>query len=382
MSNKLRGLIVDILFPNKYSKWRNVEIKSFIENYDVDILVHKINNFANVNYEFDWDFINSENLLEGYNIIIFDKNFNYLNKWNLNLDGTQYNTNNNFSYLITKNDNFDLNSYDFVYHIFLMCYGRFNSIFNFNLNQQFIHLYPGGGFNGDVTNLPNEVNIISTHPITTKNLNSVNHQNYTEVLIGSLMEKNEKLVTFKDRTDRPFTICFSSMGFGDEKGYGEYMLLSKEYTSLYPNDNVRFISIGNNVSTLNITNYPPMDYLSLGDFYEKNVDVYINLATKKEFNGWPIGLESVIKGCVLITTDPDNIKDEYSKLTDDEFYVINNYQESIPILKLLFENDGFLNYKFKQGQEYFNQYLNYNDHQNKIFNFINHKLHELKQLEK
>ena len=114
MSNKLRGLIVDILFPNKYSKWRTVEIKSFIENYDVDILVHKINNFANVNYEFDWDFINSENLLEGYNIIIFDKNFNYLNKWNLNLDGTQYNTNNNFSYLITKNDNFDLNSYDLL----------------------------------------------------------------------------------------------------------------------------------------------------------------------------------------------------------------------------------------------------------------------------
>ena len=148
------------------------------------------------------------------------------------------------------------------------------------------------------------------------------------------------------------------------------------------NDNVRFISIGNNDSTLGITNYPPMDYLSLGDFYEKNVDVYINLATKKEFNGWPIGLESVIKGCVLITTDPDNIKDEYSKLTDDEFYVINNYTESIPILKLLFENDMYLNYKFKQGQEYFNQYINYDDHQNKIFNFINHKLHELKQLEK
>lgn len=379
MTNKLRGLIVDILFPNRYSKWRNVEIKSFIKNYDVDILVPRVNSFANFNYEFDWDFINSENLLDGYNIIIFDRNFNFLNKWNLNLNGTQYNTNNNFSYLITKTDNFDLKNYDFVYHIFLMCYVRFNNFFKFNINKQFIHLYPGGGFNGNVNHLPTDVNIISTHPITTKNLKTINHPNYTDIWIGPLMEKNENFVESKIRNGRPLTICFSSMGFAEEKGYYDYVSLSKEYFSLYPNDNIRFISIGNHPSTSEITNYDCMDYQSLGDFYEKNVDIYINLATKNGFNGWPIGLESVIKGCVLITTDPNNIKNDYSKLSDDEFFVIDNYKESIPILKLLLDDDVFLNKKIKQGQEYFNRYISYENHQNKIFNFINNKLQQLEK---
>lgn len=41
MNKNFRGLIVDIVYPNKYSKWRSVEIKSFIQNYNVDILVSK-----------------------------------------------------------------------------------------------------------------------------------------------------------------------------------------------------------------------------------------------------------------------------------------------------------------------------------------------------
>lgn len=373
MSDNFRGLIVDVLYPNKYSKWRNVEIKSFIQNYNVDILVSKIDYFANILYEFDWDFINTKGLLQDYNILIFDKKYNFLNKWNLNLDGTQYNTTNGFSYLITKNNVFDLSNYDFIYHIFLLCYERFNQVFNYDVNKQFIHLYPGGGFYGNVSNLHNDVNIISTHPITTKNLISINHTNFINVWISSLMEKNEKFVKSKDRTDRNFTVCFSSLGFGDEKGFKEFQLLSTEYSLLHPNDNIRFISIGNNPSTSNIVNYGPMDYISLGDFYEKNVDVYINLATKKAFNGWPLGLESVIKGCVLITTDPDNIKNEYNELSDNEFYVINNYKESIPIIKSLYDNEDILNYKLTQGQNYFKEYIGY-DNQNKIFNFINNKL--------
>ena len=329
-----------------------------------------------------WDFINSEGLLKDYNIIIFDEKYNFLNKWNSNLDGTQYNTTNNFSYLITKKDNFNLNSYDFIYHIFLMCYDRFNVSFNFNLNKQFIHLYPGGGFDGSVNNLHRDVNIISTHPITTKNLTSISHPNFTNVWIGSLIGENENFVKSKDRSNREFTVCFSSMGMNSEKGYGEFQLLSKEYSSLYPNDNIRFITISNNDSTSNIINHKPMDYLSLGDFYERNVDVYINLATKKCFNGWPIGLESVIKGCVLITTDPDNIKNEYNELTDNEFYIITDYKESIPIIKLLIDDEVILNEKSIQGQNYFKEYLDYDNHQNKIFNFINNKLSQLKNEKK
>jgi hypothetical protein len=369
MSKNYRGLIVDILFPNRYSIWRNVEIKNFIQEYDVDILVSKVNSYAGITFDFDWEFINSDGLLQDYNILIFDNKYNFINMWNSNLDGTQYNTNNGFSYLITKKNVFDLSSYDFIYHIFLMCYDRFNQVFNYDINKQFIHLYPGGGFFGDVTRLPNDVNLISTHPVTTKKIELNNHTNFINAWTAPLMGKNEKFVKSKNRDNRDFTVCFSSMGPANEKGLTEYHLLSSEYSSLYPNDNVRFITIGNNNST-----YGPMDYISLLDFYEKNVDIYINLSTKEAFNGWPLGLDSVIRGCVLITTDPDNIKNEYKPLTDDEFYIVNDYKDSIPIIKLLFEDVEILNKKSNQCQDYFKDYFDYDNNQEKIFNFINNKM--------
>ena len=50
----MRVLLTDIMFPNKYAKWRLVEIKSFIEKYDCDIMViNRINRFACNIFEFD-----------------------------------------------------------------------------------------------------------------------------------------------------------------------------------------------------------------------------------------------------------------------------------------------------------------------------------------
>ena len=42
-----RILLTDCLFPNKYARWRLVEIYSFMKDHDTDILV--VNKFTNYN---------------------------------------------------------------------------------------------------------------------------------------------------------------------------------------------------------------------------------------------------------------------------------------------------------------------------------------------
>ena len=78
------SLVVDILYPNKYSRWRNLEINFFIDEFESDILVFKIDGFAGVDFECDYDFCNLDtNLkLQNYNILIFNPKYNYLNKYN------------------------------------------------------------------------------------------------------------------------------------------------------------------------------------------------------------------------------------------------------------------------------------------------------------
>ena len=39
------SLVVDILYPNKYSRWRNLEINFFMDEFNSDILVFKIDGF-------------------------------------------------------------------------------------------------------------------------------------------------------------------------------------------------------------------------------------------------------------------------------------------------------------------------------------------------
>ena len=48
------SLVVDILYPNKYCRWRNLEIKFFIDEFDSDILVFKSDDYAGVNFDFDY----------------------------------------------------------------------------------------------------------------------------------------------------------------------------------------------------------------------------------------------------------------------------------------------------------------------------------------
>jgi len=135
-------LITDIMFPNKYSRWRNEEIRSYIVDKSADILIlNRVNHYAGIDFPVDFDFINNSVVkLADYNILIFDETFNYLNQFNKRIDGTTFNNKYFGSYLLTKAECFCVQNYDLIYHIFLMNYNYFNKFYDFPQEKQAIHL--------------------------------------------------------------------------------------------------------------------------------------------------------------------------------------------------------------------------------------------------
>ena len=140
-------LLNDGVFPTKYQQWRIQEIKSFIEKGDVDIIIFKMDSFSNIDWNIEYEYMKDYYQLDKYNILIFDPKYNYLNKYNKNIDGTKFNNKFPGSYLFTQHIDFDINRYDVIYHIFLSQYEIFNKNYKIHPNKQFIHLYPGGGYN-------------------------------------------------------------------------------------------------------------------------------------------------------------------------------------------------------------------------------------------
>jgi hypothetical protein len=103
MTDKSRVLLTDIVFPNKYARWRLVEIYNFMNDYDTDIMIiNRINSYAGVNLNFDFEILNEMFQLYDYNILIFNPVYNYINIYNNNFDGTKYNNKLCCDYIIQK----------------------------------------------------------------------------------------------------------------------------------------------------------------------------------------------------------------------------------------------------------------------------------------
>ena len=365
----MSGLVVDVLYPNKLGRWRNVEIKFFIRELNTDVLIFKANDFAGNRFDFDWDFCNDdlEGILEDYNILIFDPKYNHLNKWNTRVDGTIFNNKFGGSYLITKKTDFNLSSYTYVYHMFLSCYLLFKKYFPYT-EHQFIHLYPGGGWQATLEELHTintSVKLISTHPTTTNLLILTRTHDFIELKTGLMFDKNDKIVP-KKINNKKITVCFSSLGISVDKGDDSYLQIVDRYNQYYPSDYVEFISIGNCKTHPHITRYPPMDYIQLEKFYQTKVDIYLNLETGYFLNGWPLGLEAVKEGAVLITTDRHGVSDYYTH----PFYVSNNTSKFVDFIKELHDDRDLLMKKSVMCQEFVLEYSSYQNQQLKIKDYI------------
>lgn len=375
----MRILLTDIVFPNKYAKWRLVEIYSFMQQYDTDILIlNRIDKYAGINLSFDYDELVDFFNLRDYNILIFDSKYNHLNKYNVNFDGIKYNGKINSCYLIRhkkfNDDEFSLDNYDNVYHIFLMNYNNFNLKFKFPLEKQIIHLYPGGGLinKNSLLNLSNATKIISTQSFVSDFLKELKITNKTlDLMGGPFFFKNEN-INLKQYDNEKLTVCFTSLGNIYEKGADKYVKIVDLFFKNFGDDlNISFLSIGNCPQHKNIINLKPMDQTTLSNFYLENIDVLINLDSGKTLNGFPLGIEAIIQGCLLLTTDIHNANNK-NNFNFDSFFIIdsNNLEGVVVKLKYLYDNRNICKEKSIELQKKSFDLFNYENHMKKIFEFI------------
>jgi len=362
-------LVTDIVFPNKFARWRNLEVIAFIEKYSADILVNHLTENAGVAYEVDYNHKIFSTVLDGYEFLIFDANYNYLNKYNKRIDGTLFNGMSSFSYLLTKKEIFDITTYDIVYHIFLHLYNIFNDVYKFPYHKQVIHLYPGGSYDGVHLDIPQEVHLVSTSPITTNHISGLTN-NYIDCWLGPFLRQGDEIpVRAEHLTKEWLTVCFASLGSGLAKGDELYIALVELYQKAYPDDKVKYISIGNCASHSLIKNYPAMDYQSLSEFYATEVDIYVNLETGYSFNGWPLGLEAGIQGSIILTTDSYGQRPYYG-IDDNTIPVCNSVADFAEFIHILVHDRNRMQSIKLQFKEFITQYISYDAQQLRIFNFL------------
>lgn len=366
-------LLVDILFPTPFALWRICEITSFIQKKNADILVFKVDSHAGINYKIEYEKMSFIQGFEEYNIIIFDPRYNFLNKYNKKINGTRWNNAFPASYLFTKKDYFNIRGYQFVYHIFLMCYKSFNSSINFPKDRQAIHLYPGGGFLGaeSLMGVSRKTKIISTHPKTSHELRQLNHTNFIECFGGSYLCENEKTAPPKPINNETLTVCFASMGDGKEKGAGFFQQIAETYISRHPLSNIEFISIGNSKFPDCIEPFPPMPIHDLMQLYRDRVDIIISIDTGKAYNGWPLGGEAALSGALLVTTDIHDANSHYN-LPEGAIciFTTENLDQVLTLIHELDQDRIELQRRANMCQQSMIDFYRYEAQQGRIFSYI------------
>lgn len=372
-SDKKRVLLTDIMFPSKYALWRISEITSFIKEKEADILVFKVDEFAGVDFDADYDLMCARQGFSDYNILIFDPKFNHLNKYNNKIDGARWNGVFPASYLFTRGEDFDLSCYDLIYHIFLMCYSRFNAAARFSFAKQAIHLYPGGGYlgSGSLSKLSRKTKVISTQPKTTLDLIGRGHYDFIECFGGTYIALDEPPIQPKALNRGVMSVAFASMGQAKEKGADYFEELVRLYKSSYPDQSVKFVSVGNLSFEEEVESHAPMAMHELMEFYRKEVDVIVSIDTAVAYNGWPLGVEAALNGVVLVTTDQHRLR-SYYPFSDDAVHVFDLLQLEVlaDFIDLLNKDREELLRRSRICQGELTAYYAHERQQARIFNYL------------
>lgn len=373
-------LLNTCFFPTMYTQWRMVEIKSFIEYYDCDIGVLSVYKHYKDTFSWSYDECKSYYHLEEYNILIFHEEFNYLNKFNTNFDGTLFNltkTNENlfpFCYMFVKKNRpinpgllispptpsgmctvrkepigHDLTIYDQIYHIFFNNFNFFNNLCKIPYEKHAIRLYPGGGITFDMENLTldNKIKLITTNIKTTELVKKSNLSNFKQILFGPMIDKNE-IIPKKKLTTEKLSILFStSGGYPKEdyvrKGYFRYIELIQYIKSIGKSECFNFYCVGAiqscfRVNSLDIIYTELLPQKEFNKLLINTIDITINLHNGGT-DGFPQGIEALIHGCVGILTDPHNFNEKTSInfINEEEIYLVP-YNIDYSILYNILEN--------------------------------------------
>ena len=367
-------LLTDCLFPSKYAKWRIEEIKSFIDEKDTDILVFKLDQWGDILHGFDYDEMKDYYGLDKFNILIFDPKYNFVNKYNKRINGKVFNRKFPGSYLFTKRTDFDVKRYRAIYHIFLSLWRFFNENYKFLNKNQFIHLYPGGGYasKDSLLKVNKETNIISTQHFITEALVKNKFPSFVEVLGATFLQKDSGY-TKRQINNGTLKICFSNLVGKETKGVYAYVQIAEQYTKQYPEDDVKFYSVGNCQSSESISHYQPISMNNLEKLYDK-MDILISPDTKEDLSGWPLGgIEAMLHGVVVVTTDIKHSNKHFRFTKDMMVITEEGIPNTIQNIKKLYLNRKLLNSMSVNVQKYANDLFSYKNQQQVIFDFIDRK---------
>lgn len=353
-----RVLVNDLIFPNTMAAWRLNAIEAFINSFDTDILVLKrISNYANINFAFEWLPLIQSHHLYKYDLLIFNSELNHLNYVNqLNrtkddiFDGTKYNGLSNGDYMLRlkkyRNSDVDLNAYAGYYHIFVSSFDLLQrSLWPIRTNgsRNIVHCYPGGGFNFNEGMRPMKkyegVTFIATQVFVTEVLQRDVLRwmkiKVIDIYGVPLLRKNEKFPVRSFDTEHNYLrVCFTSLGDPEMKGLPHYIELSNYFKRHFPLDNITFYLVGlrhkEYGNDSNLVHIPQMSQANLNKFYQENVDIICNLDTTKYLNGWPLGVEAVLTGALLLTTDRFNLNERNRFYFNEGLFVAdrNNLSEA------------------------------------------------------
>ena len=365
-------LIVDGMFPNKFTSWRNFEILALMEEFNTDIFVYKGSPWAGIDYEIDYEYMKNLTDLSEYNFIIFDPAYNFLQKFNSNFDGTIFNGKFPGTYLLTKAKEFDIEEYEVIYHIFLGTLIRFNNDFKISSSHQICHLYPGGGFGFHSTDkLSIEHTYVSTHPLTSDKCKN-DDVKFIETYVTPQTGLREVISVKPSKSSKKLTVCFSSMGYAKEKGARKFVAISILYKLLFPWHQIQFIAIGNCYRVFPIKLIAPMDFKALELFYLNEVDIQLNLMSKAATNGWPLGIEAVKQGAVLITTDPNEASKRYQY--GQNIQISHSALGFILRIRRMYSKRNEMLSWQEKGMEFFNYYCSFQNQQGKVIKLIRENL--------
>ena len=362
-------LLIDRPFPSIYAQWRIEEVKSFIIERGADFL-----SIASKDAHFDTmrDYYG----IRDYNILIFNPRFNNLNKFNTRLDGTKFNGKFPADFLLTKKENFILSDYKVIYHIFYSRWKIFNERFPGVPNaKQFVHLYPGGHMK-DLTNIgiPLDVNIITTQKYITEFVKQQEYKSYIEVQGACMLQKNHTFIPRKINKG-PITVCYAAFGSPKVKGGDIFRAAAETYKVKYPKDLVNFISVGECPATKTMKQYGFMKMEDLKKLYN-NVDIYVSPERGRISNGWPLGIEAMLKGSVLITTDTFDARKNHPFGEDVLIIEKDDVEGIVNYIKQLYMDRQYLNELSIKIQKGVSEYYSFENQQQKIFDFIDSKTEE------
>jgi hypothetical protein len=248
-------------------------------------------------------------------------------------------------------------------------------IFGLTVPNKFAISTLGGGLGFQMKEkLRPEYTYVSTHPLTSDKCKRDGVEFIETYVAPQTMLKEVQFTKPKRKsTERDeLVVCFASLGYVKEKGAKKYAAISLLYKIIFPWHKIRFLAIGNSYDIFPIELIPPMDFKTLERFYFSEVDIQLNLMSKIATNGWPLGIEAVKQGAVLITSDPNKIAKRY--FYGSNIQTARRTCEFILRIRKMYLDRDELNLWREKGLEFFNYHCSFEKQQGKVINLIREQL--------